>query len=123
MWTPEDGSFGTVVVRIRTLEQLRAEKIGEGPVSTINFPSYELLYKQFTPTRLAVLRVMAGAGPLSIREIARRLDRDFKGVHTDVTTLFRNGFLKKTAEGQMIFPYEGIRFEFDVPATNLAAAE
>ena len=102
---------------------MRTEKIGEGPVSSINFPSYEQLYKEFTPSRVAVLRIMAGAGPMSIREVARRLGRDFKGVHTDVTALFRNGFLKKTAQGQTIFPYDGLHFEFDVPAANLTAAE
>jgi predicted transcriptional regulator len=99
------------------------EKIGEGPISTINYPSYEVLYKQLTPARLAVLGAMAGAGAMSIREISRRMNRDFKGVHGDVTALFRNGLLKKTAGGQMIFPYDGLRFEFDMPVASLIAAE
>lgn len=123
LWTPEDGSLGTAVVRIRTLDDLLSERIGVGPVSTIDYPSYDVLHRQLTPARLAVLGSMAGAGPMSIREISRRVQRDFKGVHSDVTTLFRNGLLKKTPDGQMVFPYDGLHFEFDMPTAGLAAAE
>jgi predicted transcriptional regulator len=126
LWRPEDGSFGTVVIRVQTFEQTLKEKIADGPIASIDFATYEILHKALTPARVQILRAMAGAGPLSIREVARRVGRDFKGAHTDVTSLFKDGLLKKTAAGQMIFPFEGIRFEFDLlplPEAVAAAAE
>jgi predicted transcriptional regulator len=42
-----------------------------------------------------LIRTMTGAGPLTIREAARRVDRDVKGVHGDVRTLLNAGILQK----------------------------
>lgn len=39
---------------------------------------------------------MTGAGPLTIREVARRVDRDFKGGHSDVRLLLGAGILERT---------------------------
>ena len=60
----------------------------------ITFASPELLFKLMTAKRWEPLRVMAGAGPLTIREAARRPDRDVKAVHGDVHALLKCGVLQ-----------------------------
>jgi predicted transcriptional regulator len=55
-------------------------------------------------------------GPLSIRELARRVARDFKGVHSDVTLLVETGVVDKDDSGKLVFPYDKIHFDFEVPA-------
>ena len=55
---------------------------------------------------------MCGAGPVSIRETARRVERDVKAVHRDVTALLDAGLLNRTEEGAIEFPYEAVKVEF-----------
>ena len=59
---------------------------------------------------------MTGAGPLTIREVARRVDRDFKGVLSDVTLLAGAGILERTESGGVEFPYDRVHVEFDMMA-------
>lgn len=53
------------------------------------------MHKVLSPKRLEIVRVMTGAGPLNIREIARRVGRDFKGVHSDTGLLIEAGVIDK----------------------------
>lgn len=55
---------------------------------------------------------MAGTGPLSIREIARRVERDVKAVHADVHALLKAWVISKRPDGRMIFPYDAIHVDF-----------
>ena len=108
----------TVVIEIKSVEQAHREIVemlergGADATPRIGFVSYELFYKILSPNRMAIIRAMTGAGPLSIRDVARRVERDFKGVHTDVTALLNNGLLHKTDDGKVEFPYEDIHFDF-----------
>jgi predicted transcriptional regulator len=56
----------------------------------------ELLWKVLTAKRWEVLKVMAGQGPLTIREVARRVERDVKAVHGDAHALIDAGLLERT---------------------------
>jgi len=78
----------------------------------ISFSSPELLWRVLTAKRWELLKAMCGAGPLSIREAARRVDRDVKAVHADITALLLAGVLDRTESGQVEFPYEAIKVEF-----------
>jgi len=82
----------------------------------ISFESVSDLWRVLAPKRMEIVRVMAGAGPLTIREVARRVDRDFKGVHTDVTLLLGAGILERTVSGGVEFPYDRVHVEFDMMA-------
>jgi predicted transcriptional regulator len=55
---------------------------------------------------------MCGAGPISIREAARRVDRDVKAVHGDVTALLAAGVLNRIDGGAIVFPFEAVKVEF-----------
>jgi len=49
---------------------------------------------------------------VTVREVARRVSRDVKSVHTDLAALQRAGVLDKTEGGQVVFPYEAVKVEF-----------
>jgi predicted transcriptional regulator len=59
-----------------------------------------------------VLRAMTGAGPVSIREVARRVDRDVKSVHGDVQALLKTGVIDRAKNGRIVFPYDEVHVDF-----------
>ncbi|MCL4744271.1 MAG: DNA-binding protein [Burkholderiaceae bacterium] len=78
----------------------------------IAFATPELLWKVFTAKRWELLKTLCSAGPISIREAARRVDRDVKAVHSDITALLSAGIVNRTEEGRVEFPYEAVKVEF-----------
>ncbi len=78
----------------------------------ISFATPELLWKVLTAKRWELLRAMCGSGPLTVREAARRVERDIKAVHGDLTALLNAGVLVRTETGQVEFPYEAVKVEF-----------
>ncbi|MBW7903457.1 MAG: DNA-binding protein [Rhodocyclaceae bacterium] len=78
----------------------------------ISFATPELLWKVLTAKRWELLKALCGAGPVSIREAARRVGRDVKAVHGDVTALLNAGVLDRTGDGRIIFPFEAVKVEF-----------
>lgn len=76
----------------------------------ISFATPELLFRVLTTKRWEIVRAMTGAGPLSIRETARRVKRDVKAVHGDVHALLNAGILRKT-DGGIVFPFDAIRVD------------
>lgn len=81
----------------------------------ISFASPELLWKTLTEKRWNLLKALAGAGKVSIREAARLVKRDVKAVHGDVTALVNAGVLTRTEEG-IEFPYEAVHVDFMLKA-------
>ena len=73
--------------------------------------SVDLLWNTLTKKRWEILRAMTGQGALSIREVARRVGRDVKTVHGDVTALLHAGILDQ-AEADMVFPYDAVHVDF-----------
>jgi predicted transcriptional regulator len=78
----------------------------------IAFAAPELLWQVLTAKRWELLKVMCAAGPMSIREAARKANRDVKAVHRDITALLDAGVLSRTAEGKVEFPFDAVRVEF-----------
>jgi len=108
----------TVVLDVRTPKEAMAdfaETWGTGKQqksARISFASPELLWKVLTAKRWELLKALCGAGPVSIREAARRIGRDVKGVHGDVIALLESGLLSRTEAGAIEFPYEAVKVEF-----------
>jgi predicted transcriptional regulator len=102
----------------KTRNRLRSAFNGKPQGNFISFTTPEALWKTFTPKRWEVIREMAGAGPMAIRELARRLKRDVRAVHSDVHALLNCGILDKTADGKIEFPYDAVHIDFTV--TNVA---
>ncbi|MGK2954043.1 MAG: DNA-binding protein [Thiobacillus sp.] len=78
----------------------------------ISFASPELLWQVLTAKRWELLKTLCGAGPVSIREAARRAGRDVKAVHGDVTALLNAGLLDRTEDGRIVFPFDAVKVEF-----------
>ena len=90
-----------------------AWKSGKGSRSArISFAAPELLWQVLTAKRWELLKALCGAGPVSIREAARRVNRDVKAVHGDVTALLSAGVLSRTEGGEIEFPFEAVKVEF-----------
>lgn len=78
----------------------------------IDFPTVELLWRVITPKRWELLQLMCGAGPLAIREIARRAKRDVKSVHGDAQALLNAGVFDRAEDGRVVFPFNEVRVDF-----------
>ena len=78
----------------------------------IGFASPELLWRVLTAKRGELLKAMPGAGPLSIREAARRVGRDVKAVHGDMKALLAAGVVVRTTDGAVEFPFDAVKVEF-----------
>jgi len=78
----------------------------------ISFASPEVLWKVLSAKRWELLKALCGAGPVSIREAARRVNRDVKAVHGDVTALVTAGVLDRADGGGIVFPYDAVKVEF-----------
>ncbi len=91
----------------------RAWKTGRSQKSArISFASPELLWRVLTEKHWELLKILCGAGPVSIRESARRVGRDVKAVHGDVTALLNAGILIRTEDKRIVFPFEAVKVEF-----------
>ena len=105
----------TVTLQVAKLEDVKRRAgdafKGRKQGSHISFASPELLFRLLTAKRWEVIRAMAGAGPLSIRAVARRVSRDVKAVHSDVHLLLNAGVLQKTDGGRIVFPFDAIRVD------------
>ena len=78
----------------------------------ISFATPELLWQVLTAKRWELLKALCGAGPVSIRAAARRVQRDVKAVHADVTALLEAGVLDRAEGGGIVFPFEAVKVEF-----------
>ncbi len=78
----------------------------------ISFATPELLWKVLTAKRWELLKVMCGAGPMSMREAARRVGREVKAVHSDITALLNAGVLDRVDDGRIVFPFDAVKVEF-----------
>jgi predicted transcriptional regulator len=103
-------SFAEVERRAR--DAFKGKKQG----ARISFATPELLFKVMTTKRWEIIRAMAGAGPMALRELARRLDRDVKSVHGDVQALLKTGVLQKNDGSKIVFPYDAVHVDFVVRA-------
>jgi predicted transcriptional regulator len=95
-----------------TKTRVRRAFDGKPQGAHISFPSVELLWKVITPRRWEMLRAMAGSGPMAIRAIARRMNRDVKTVHGDIHALLGAGVVDRTEDGLVVFPYDAVHVDF-----------
>ena len=68
------------------------------------------LLKTLSPARWALLENLRAEGACSIYELARRLKRDYKNVHTDVARLVELGLIERT-DNRVAVAWDVIRAE------------
>lgn len=108
----------TVILEVSSPEDsmasfVRSWKSGKPERNTrIAFATPELLWQVLTAKRWELLKALCGAGPISIREAARRVQRDVKAVHADITALLKAGVIDRDDGGGIVFPFEAVKVEF-----------
>jgi predicted transcriptional regulator len=109
----------TVTIAVEPIDAVKqraaAAFTGQKQGARITFPSHELMWKILTPKRWAILKVMTGAGALGVRDIARQVERDVKGVHTDLQALAKAGILDRDG-AKYVFSYDAIHVDFVLKA-------
>ena len=108
--------MNTVTIEVRTLAETLDDVVEAMETLTpseprISFETPELLWNVLTAKRWEILKAMAGSGALALREIARRVGRDVKSVHTDIHALLNAGLIDRSAEG-FRFPYDAVHVDF-----------
>jgi len=108
----------TVTLDVRTAREVSAEFVRvwksrkADSSARISFATPELLWKVLTAKRWELIKAMAGQGPMTLREAARRAGRDVKAVHGDVHALLAAGILRKDADGKLEFPFDAVHVDF-----------
>jgi len=89
----------------------------------IGFASPRHMWQVLTALRWEILQAMCGAGEMGLRELARKLGRDVKSVHTDTRVLLDAGVIDKTDTGKLLFPYRHVKLRMDLDAQSPASAQ
>lgn len=127
MCAPPEGTLAKLLeIRVAApsdaLDRFEAawNRVVEGrPVKTLHvltmldLPS---LLRNLSPARLQLMTQLREAGPLSIYELARRLGRNYKNVHTDVTQLAALGLIERRSDNRVIVPWDALRAELSLQA-------
>ena len=81
------------------------------PLEILSFDGLPSLLRTLSVARWSLLQRLSAEGPLSIYELAKRLQRDYKNVHTDVTQLAAIRLIERQADGRITVPWEWLRAE------------
>ncbi len=68
-------------------------------ITVISFPDFETLGRVITGARIELISVIRNKKPVSIQELARFVDRDFKNVYQDVKLLAQFGLIEIKEQG------------------------
>jgi len=89
-------------------------RVAEGgrvtPLRVLTLQDLPLLLRTLTPARWTLVERLKKEGPLSVYQLAKRLGRDYKNVHTDVAQLVRLGVVERRDDGVAV-PWELLRAE------------
>ena len=80
------------------------------PLEVLSFSDLPLLTRTLSPARWALLQALRGE-PASIYQLAKRLGRDYKNVHTDVTRLARLGLIERGSDNLVTVRWDLLRAE------------
>jgi predicted transcriptional regulator len=83
------------------------------PLEILSVVDLPLLLKTLSPARWALLQNLREKGACTIYELAKRLGRDYKNVHTDVTQLAGIGLIART-DGRVAVAWDLLRAELRV---------
>jgi predicted transcriptional regulator len=110
-----ENAMKTVTFSVATREQVNSRVLaaanGIPQGSHISFATLELFSNTLAPKRWEIIQAMTGQDVLSIREVARRVGRDIKAVHGDVTALINAGVIDRQDRG-VVFPYDAVHVDF-----------
>jgi predicted transcriptional regulator len=108
------GTAGDALDRFEAAWNRAAEGRKLPMLRVLSLQNLPLVLRTLTPARWSLLERLKAAGPLSIYELAKRLQRDYKNVHTDVTRLAQLGLIERDAEGAVAVPWDVVRAELQL---------
>ena len=82
----------------------------------LTFESLPVLLANLTPARWTLLEQLRRAGPVSINELARRLGRHYKNVHTDVLRLIELGLIERRPDQRVAVMWDIVAAEMRLAA-------
>ena len=91
-----------------------AEGRGFRTLHVLSFDNLPLLAKTLTPARWELLKALREAGAVTIYELGKRLQRNYKNVHTDVTQLAALGLIERTSDNLITVPWDVLRAEWSL---------
>ena len=103
------GAAGDALDRFEAAWNRVQEGRAQRPLEILCFADLPLLLRTLSPARWALLAELSE--PMSIYRLARRLERDYKNVHTDVTQLAAIGVIEKRSDGRVSVPWDLVRAE------------
>lgn len=74
----------------------------------LNFEDFAMLAAVLTPKRVELMKTLRQHGPLSVRALAKRLDRDYKNVHADISALEEVDLVQRTEKKLLVAPWDVI---------------
>lgn len=78
---------------------------------TLNFEDPGVFFGRLSERRWTLVRVLLGAGEIPLRELARRVERDVRRVHQDVTVLTDLGLVERSTSGGVLCPFADIHID------------
>ena len=105
------GPPGDALDRFEAAWNRAAEGRRAPTLAVLTLPDLPALLKNLTPARWQLLARLRAQGPLSVYELARRLERDYKNVHTDVKRLAELGLVERRADGRVAVGWAAVRCE------------
>jgi predicted transcriptional regulator len=115
-----------LTIDVSTREELKARTLaafsGVADASPrYSFPTREALLRTLTPNRWSLIEALTGEEPMGVRELARRVERDVKTVHTDAQALVLCGLIERTDDAKYSFPYDEVDVHFAVKLSQRVA--
>ena len=86
----------------------------------VGFGEIGQMLAAFTPKRWELIAMLREAGPLSVAELARRLERNYKNVHTDVAQLIEWMAVERGDDGLVSVPWSEIVVDMKLPQRAVA---
>jgi len=80
-------------------------------LSVLSFDDLPLLLSTLSAARWVLLESLRKQEASSIYELAKRLGRDYKNVHTDVAKLAELGLIERREDGSVAVAWDGVRAE------------
>ena len=105
------GAAGDALDRFEAAWHRVTEGRAMRPLKVLSFDNLPLMLRTLSPARWALLQKLSAEGPLSIYELAKRLGRDYKNVHTDVTQMAAIRLIERQADATIAVPWELLRAE------------
>ncbi len=92
---------------VKAWHETRVNETGQAEIH-LNFEDFAMLASVLTPKRMELMKTLRQHGPLSVRALAKQLQRDYKNVHVDVSALEDADLIQRTENGLLVAPWDVI---------------